>query len=563
MFFYSKDYLHGPHTLSDADGVETPYTGTPAAHRWLPGDRVDPTSGAVLVRAPKQTFVGIVDFANRTTQGFSPRGVPLYLFHPLQRGAPPCLVAAKTRPAENMFARVAFEHWDGKWPRGGIQAMLGTVGDPAAERAAHIAAATTAAATATATPATTIDALTGTEELPWDIVCNIDPAGCRDVDDVFCLRRQEDGTLVFGIAIADVAAWVPPDSALDAAAAAAGSTFYVDGVPVHPMLPPALSEGAASLLADDQARPTLALVFRIREGAVVETSWHRLALRVTTALTYETATTCAAAGDLVAALRAVCPAWTADAAVDPHKWVEQAMVLYNATAAGVLRGAGQGILRITKGGGLSASEWADLAVRTGIPGLAHMGAAAGHSVAARSTAADGGHGGLGLAHYCHASSPLRRYADLVNQRCLRAILFGGDVSDPGGGSLAHLNWRSRLYKDLERELWFLQHISMHHLTEVCGVVVRSKVLDAETRTLTVYCPAWKRMCKARASTEITPATPVVLTVYFNLRAVRHGDRIVCKALPLFSETSKEGSSGRCNDYASGAGAGAGAAATSV
>lgn len=524
MFFFSKDYLHGPHTLSDADGVETPYTGTPAAHHWLPGDCVDPASGAVLARAPKQTFVGIVDFANRTTQGFSPRGVPLYLFYPLQRGAPPFLVAAKTRPSENMFARVAFEHWDGKWPRGGIQAMLGTVGDPAAERAAHIAAAAApvGAAAVAAVPA----APTGAEDLPWDVVFNIDPPGCRDVDDVFCLRRQEDGMLVFGIAIADVAAWVPPNSALDIVAAEAGSTFYVDGVPVHPMLPQALSEGAASLLADDQTRPTLALVFHIRDGAVVDTTWRRLALRVTRSLTYETAATFAAAGDLVAALRAVCPAWTPEFDADPHKWVEQAMVLYNATAAGVLRSAGQGILRITKGSGTIA--WTDLAVRTGIPALAHMGAAAGHSVAARAAAADSGHSGLGLAHYCHASSPLRRYADLVNQRSLCAILFG-IIGDPSGArSVAHLNWRARLYKDLERELWFLQHISMHHLTEVRGVVIRSRVLDAETWTLTVYCPVWNRICKGRATTDIAPATPVVLTVYFNARAVQRGDRIVCK-----------------------------------
>ncbi len=536
MFFYSKDYLHGPHTLSDADGVETPWMGTPTTHHWLPGDRVDPDSGTVLARAPKQTFVGIVDFANRTTQGFSPRGVPLYLFHPLQRGAPPFLVAAKTRPSENMFARVAFEHWEGKWPRGGIQALLGTVGDPAAERTAHIAAAVAAAPplAATVAPPPT-DVLTGTEALPWDVVCNIDPPGCRDVDDVFCLRRDEDGTLVFGIAIADVAAWVPPDSALDAAAAAAGATFYVDGTPVHPMLPPALSEGTASLLADDLTRPTLALVFRIRDGAIVDTAWRRLALRVTLALTYATAAASPVASDLVAALRAVCPGWTADVEADPHAWVEQAMVLYNARAAAVLRAAGQGILRITQGKKSAAEAWVDLAARTGIPALAHMGAAAGRYVAAGSAAAESGHAGLGLAHYCHASSPLRRYADLSNQRKLRAFLFGDsdDSGDHAPPPAPHLNWRNRLYKDLERELWFLQHISLQSLTQTHGVVVRSGVaLDADTWKLTVYCPEWKRLCRARAAVEIAPATPVVLTVYMNPRAVKHGERIVCRATVL-------------------------------
>lgn len=537
MFFFSKDYLHGPHTLCDADGVETPWTGNPAAHRWLPGDRVDPDSGAVLARTPKQSWVGIVDFANRTTQGFSPRGVPLYLFHPLQRGAPPFLVAAKTRPSENAFARVAFEHWDGKWPRGGIQALLGPVGDPAAERAAHIAAAATGMASAPADGvATHTDAIDGSEELPWDFVCNIDPPGCRDVDDVFCLRRQEDGTTLFGIAIADVAAWVAPDSALDAAAAAAGATFYADGVAIHPMLPPALSEGAASLLADGLVRPTLALVFCIRDGVAVETSWRRLALRVTHALTYETvAAGFAGAGALVAALRAVCPGWSASIEADPHAWVEQAMVLYNASAARMLRAAGVGILRIhaaaTNASG-SAAAWADLAAHTGCPDLAHMGAAAGRYIASASAAADSGHSGLGLAHYCHASSPLRRYADLVNQRCLKTILAGGSMYEVRGATAPFLNLRNRLYKDLERQIWFLQHISLHSLTDTHGIVVRCRqARDSETWIASVYCPDWKRMCKARMTTHCEPGVRAVVTAYFNPRAVTCGERIVCRANP--------------------------------
>ena len=43
----------------------------------------------------------------------------------------------------------------------------------------------------------------------------------------------------------------------------------------------------------------------------------------------------------------------------------------------------------------------------------------------------GEHQGLGLAHYLWASSPLRRYSDLVNQRQLIAVLGNfASNSDP-------------------------------------------------------------------------------------------------------------------------------------
>ena len=80
-------------------------------------------------------------------------------------------------------------------------------------------------------------------ELP---LVTIDPPGAMDLDQAMCLQRTATGYVVF-YAIADVAAFVSPGDPVDVEAHRRGQTLYgADSrIPLHP---PALSEGAASLL---------------------------------------------------------------------------------------------------------------------------------------------------------------------------------------------------------------------------------------------------------------------------------------------------------------------------
>lgn len=87
-------------------------------------------------------------------------------------------------------------------------------------------------------------------ELP---MVTIDPPGATDLDQAIHIERSGAGYRVW-YAIADVAAWVRPGGAIDLAAQTRGQTYYAPTwrVPLHP---PALSEDAASLLADGRPRP--------------------------------------------------------------------------------------------------------------------------------------------------------------------------------------------------------------------------------------------------------------------------------------------------------------------
>ena len=83
----------------------------------------------------------------------------------------------------------------------------------------------------------------------------VDPASSKDLDQAVRIERSRSGYRVY-YAIADVAAWVGPGSALEAEARRRGETLYAPGAKV-PLYPDSFSEGAGSLLADGRPRPAV------------------------------------------------------------------------------------------------------------------------------------------------------------------------------------------------------------------------------------------------------------------------------------------------------------------
>ncbi|MFC4556302.1 RNB domain-containing ribonuclease [Georgenia faecalis] len=112
----------------------------------------------------------------------------------------------------------------------------------------------------------------------------IDPPGSRDLDQAVAIERRPGG-YVLSYAIADVAAFVTPGGALDAAVQERGVTVYgpTGSIPLHP---PALSAGAASLLPGE-IRP--ACVWRLvldDDGTLREADVRRGLVRSRAQLTY-------------------------------------------------------------------------------------------------------------------------------------------------------------------------------------------------------------------------------------------------------------------------------------
>ena len=131
--------------------------------------------------------------------------------------------------------------------------------------------------------------LKGREDLRDLPLITIDPADARDRDDAVLAQPDDDpdnpGGFVIWVAIADVAAYVRPGSALDREARKRGnSTYFPDRV--VPMLPDRLSGDLCSL-HEDVPRACLAVRMQITaEGREISHRFVRGLMRSAAALTY-------------------------------------------------------------------------------------------------------------------------------------------------------------------------------------------------------------------------------------------------------------------------------------
>ena len=108
----------------------------------------------------------------------------------------------------------------------------------------------------------------------------------------------------------------------------------------------------------------------------------------------------------------------------------------------------------------------------------------------------GEHQGLGLAHYLWASSPLRRYSDLVNQRQLLAVLAGDKPPYPDNDAelFATLTDFEATYsqyaefQDRSEHYWCLRWLVQERVTEIMATVIRDNLVRFEGLPLVVRLP---------------------------------------------------------------------------
>jgi ribonuclease R len=99
----------------------------------------------------------------------------------------------------------------------------------------------------------------------------IDPVDAKDFDDALSVEMHENGNITVGVHIADVAHYIPENSALDKEAMVRGNSVYlVDRV--IPMLPEHLSNGVCSLRPKEE-KLTFSAVFELTPKGKIVNEW--------------------------------------------------------------------------------------------------------------------------------------------------------------------------------------------------------------------------------------------------------------------------------------------------
>ena len=393
----------------------------------------------------------------------------------------------------------------------------------------------------------------GREDLRDQFIVTIDPDDARDFDDAINVEKIDNtGVWRLGVHIADVSAYVTPDSALDREARRRGNSVYLPDR-VIPMLPERLSNGVCSLNPDvDRLTHSVFIEFD-KNGRAKNAGFARSVIRSAKRLTYKEAYAILQARPNGELSRRLHTAWElasllrrkrfeqgsldldfpevkvhVDADGKPtrlervendqsHQLIEEFMLAANEAVARELRHRSIAtIYRVHedpdpeklgeyrefilsfgyKVGDLSHRKEVQrfLASISGKPEEQALKIGLLKSLKrARYAAQPLGHYGLAKANYLHFTSPIRRYADLVVHRTLaeRNLLRRSKIDIGQIESLAdHISDTERNAADAEIESVRLKKLQFfeQQLKERDPQVFRASIMDVRNYGLVVELP---------------------------------------------------------------------------
>ncbi len=302
----------------------------------------------------------------------------------------------------------------------------------------------------------------GREDLRDLFALTIDGPLTLDFDDAVSLEISSSNEILLGIHIADVAATLQPGSTLDREASKRGSSLYLPRRQI-PMIPQDLSHDTLSLI-EGQDRPAVSLLARFREdGVLLDYRFVTSIIRVRRKLSYKEADTILAGAEQTPddlnpdaqrlsriltvvyricrnlqqerirhdALRISLPELQVVFHNDGSFHLEQEnqdtpsrmiiaelMILYNSLAARFCRDHQIPALYRTQ-------QEPTERLSEGEEGYLYYVFKQRRKLSpVHITTEAGPHSGLGLDAYIHATSPIRRYLDLVAQRQMKSFLMG-------------------------------------------------------------------------------------------------------------------------------------------
>lgn len=520
----TNDYIN--FSLYNIDGYTkiNDFKGYYQANKCLNGDLVLMNNNMCeLVTRSKHILVGTLELSSKYKYGFTTRGHPIYLFHPYNKEYPQFLVASSEKILINRIAVIEFASWDikDKLPRGNIIKILGYCGKKEDELIS-------------------LKWLYGfpnikLKECPPYIdvkskkvfnidsfTFNIDPSGCKEIDDVISIKKIDNNNFEIAITIADVAEHIIEGCEIDLAARKKGQTLYQNEKVVIPMIPPEISEFNASLIPGEE-RQGISLIFNWKDNKIENIHFLETVVKNNKSYNYDTIMNAEILldkdtnhsylfiiKDIASYLKGVITS-------DSHEWVEELMIFYNKEAAKLLVQNNIGLIRTH-----SEPEKEKLAKYINIDKeLIYL---AYESAEYQPSAVNKLHYGVNInSIYTHITSPLRRYADLVNQRFLKSIINKKSISQRNDIQLLayELNTLQKKQKQFDRDVLFIEKISLKAVGTV-EIIILENCGDK----MKIYIKSWGKKITIHQSADYKEGEKKIAEYYINPDAPRWKEKVV-------------------------------------
>ncbi len=531
----TKNYNHFSIMSPDYKNILTEFNGPRLANPALHGDLIEQALDGtirIIKRASHPQLAGLLDLKSMTIHGLTARNVPIYLFYPFDRRYPPMRVGCSERDrTQNRLAIVEFSEFNrgDMFPRANLVRLLGISGSMEVEREAlaHTASPYHSpkerAVSGLVSPSINKVNEKDSRELideGW-MTANIDPDGCKDIDDVISFRALTTDAWEVIISIADVDDVIHLGSPIDLYAQKTLQTIYDNGSVVRPMLPPVFSEGICSLTADGAPKPVIGLEFRFIPtndvgSKIVDLKFKKLHLKNKKSYTYENIYTAANEDFPVSIMEAVASEIAGKPITDSHDWIAELMKFYNLQAANII--GSNGMFRAHNGPRLEQLELLRSMVDEDI--ATSLSNSAATYVCGPSP---GGHHGFGGALYCHATSPIRRYADLYNQRLIKAFIDGYELDTEVNALTFRMNEVSKAARQFEKIAHFTRCLELASGESVDAIIIDH---NEEKKRTKIYITLWALTFNISLHTPLLVGTHIKVRYAYNPAKFNWKDRMV-------------------------------------
>jgi exoribonuclease R len=488
MTLETKDYLRFNIINDDGECIKT-IEGVHQIIPALPGDTIM-ESGTLIKRTEYPPIVGILHLQSKVRYGMTSKGKPIYLFEPINKSYPLMIAGCgdKTQTT-NVIAIVTFESWEkgSKFARASLQKIIGPCGDLDSEREMILHRYSPWPLPKKAEISSQYLEEIEKRQLISGYTFNIDPPGCEDVDDVITMRKISDTSWELIISITDVATAVEEGTPLDLYAKKVGQTLYPDEKQPKHMLPPSISTQSLSLLKGCLRNVISLSITWSPENGLQSSTWLCAKTSVDTVYTYAEAQK--EQREEFQVLKRIVNDLAKKTRDTSEEWVETLMVYYNTEAGKLLKANGLGILRHH-----TEPDMEKFATLGSIdPLLEKMAFSSANYVTPETK---GRHWGLDTEDYAHASSPLRRYADLYNQRCLLYILnpSGMKPSQNPRSLCRQLNILQKNSKSFERDEFFITTLAKTKCPVLAPVIIE---INEDKQFVKVWVKEWNRIVRIK------------------------------------------------------------------